>query len=157
MALNVQTSYSNTMGVNYAGLLASAMDDYIESAQADVAIGFGLGVSTGATAATAYMPSSVKLVSGSSDVFRGFAVHFNNENGYYAIGDTVGYLRRGQIWVPCATALAADVAAKYIVVSGATQGYLTGTSGSNLDVSSYVRVLTTLTAAGIALVEVNLP
>jgi len=87
------------------------------------------------------------------DVFRGIALHENNENGYYSDTEPVSVLRQGAVWVDTGVAVTADDDA-YIDLSG-NIGKFTNVSTNNLATGGKFR--STTAGAGLAIVEINLP
>lgn len=142
-----QTSYSQSMGENFAGMLADARDKVVESKTAEEEILFGYGVCAGATDAE----NGVKLPDADTEVFRGIAIHEHNEDGKYPANSTVNVLRRGECVVVTADAVVLDAAA-YIV---ATTGKFTDSGAGNIATGGKFKE--TVDAAGLARVEINLP
>jgi hypothetical protein len=153
----MQTSYSINQAAKIAGQVMTIAPKGVDSAIADVAIGFGLGVVQGAKA------NSVALPTASGDTFMGVALHKYVEQGYpyasaaaagYAIKDVINLGRRVRFCGVTDGAVTANAVA-YVVSSGADAGKFTTTSSSNIATGGKFRE--TLLAAGIAEIEINLP
>lgn len=142
----MQTAYNLEMGNAYAGMLADAGENDIVSRNAEEEIGFGVLVTQGATDAD----HGCKLPDADTEKVVGISVHEHNEDGKYLIKATVNCLRKGRIWVTCATACAAGAVAYAI----ATTGQITNASAGNIAVGVFVN---TLAATGLAQIDVNLP
>lgn len=101
----MQTTYSQTQPIAFAGLLADATLGTVDSFLAETALGFGVPVIRGTNKAR-----QVKAVSAAGDAAKviGFTVHDQcHEQAAFAVKDTVGVLTTGRIWVKVATAVVA--------------------------------------------------
>lgn len=160
----MQTAYGNAMAAAFAGLLADLRDNLVESFACEGdRIPFGHAVLAG----TDKQKQVILAAEGSTALFRGIAVHTHahgvqpdGEDGY-ADTQTVNVLRRGMIWVPVSEAVAIDAAAFYINAPGSGDEDLAGQftdtdDGTSLAVPTGVFRSST-TAAGLALLEINLP
>ena len=181
----MQTSYGINMGRYIAGQLDDLRSSVIESYIADVAMGFGLGVMTGAlvpggTYASGFIPGSigggfrqgsVKLPTAGGQTFAGFTVNqhneqtypFTNSSGAYAANDIVNVCRRGLVVVVVAANVTVAITdTVYIVCSGATAGQVTNSSGNSAiaaTASVFKETMNTASASatGLCLVEINMP
>jgi len=95
---------------------------------------------------------TVDVADSASGVFRGIALHVHNEAKKYEATDTVSVLRKGMAWVDTSEAVDIDDAA-YVDVD--QDGKFCDTSTDNLATGGAFR--STNAAAGLALVEINLP
>jgi len=104
--------------------------------------------------------ATATYVYSSSEVFRGISVHTHKmanltaDTSIYAVGEAVGYLTKGPIWVPTVVAVVKDETA-YVVVGGANAGKFTNVSSGNLATGG--KFIRTVAAAGISIVEINNP
>jgi hypothetical protein len=96
----------------------------------------------------------------SDNVFRGIALHKHQQQlsvgvqtAQYAVGEPVSVLRQGAAWGECSVAVTADEDA-YVDIAAGT-GKFTNVSTDNVATGGKFR--STLAAAGIAKVEINLP
>jgi len=87
------------------------------------------------------------------DIFRGVALHQNNEIGSYAVNDAVSILRKGVVWVQTSGTVTADDVA-YVDLAGGL-GKFTSTSTNNMATGGKFR--SSVTGAGLAKIEINLP
>jgi hypothetical protein len=136
----------------FAGQIIDSRNHTIESHPADAAIGFGYGVVVGAGS------DSVKLPAASTDTFRGVAVHNHKEQAYptaagaaYAAGDVVPTGRVGLFGILTSKAVTKDTAA-YLDPS---TGKFTDSNSSTIATGGVFK--TTVTAAGLSTLEINLP
>ncbi len=96
----------------------------------------------------------------SDNVFRGIALHKHREpsgvaqtDAQYANTEAVSVLRQGAAWGECSVAVTADETA-YVDIAAATAKF-TNVSTNNLTTGGKFR--STIAAAGVAKVEINLP
>lgn len=87
------------------------------------------------------------------DVFRGISLHTHKELGYYAVTDMVSIGTKVVAIVETSVAVTADDTA-YVDLSGAI-GKFTNVSTNNMTTGG--KFLTTIAAAGLAAVQINLP
>jgi hypothetical protein len=153
-----QTSYNILMGAGFAGELVDARDSTTESCLVETSTGiaFGTGVVAGAAVNGVKVPTSTYSA---GDVFRGVAAQRHKEQAYpftassaaYAVNDIASILRKGKIFVVTTKAVAADAAA---YLDPAT-GNFTDSNSSTIATGGYFR--STITGAGVAELEINLP
>jgi hypothetical protein len=154
----MQTSYDINMGAGIAGQLADLRDNVVESFVADVKVQFGIGVVQGAKA------NSCKIPTAGGQTYLGVALQQHTEQSYpftaasgsYAANDVVNVCRRGLVRVQTAGAVTNGNTA-YIVATGGdgVAGLFIDSSASSAIAAGTFRETTT--AAGTALVELNLP
>lgn len=124
----MQTAYNLHQPAAFAGLVFDLASTVSESGAAEGNVGFGLAVVKGTISNGVDGSSQVKVPTASGGVFRGIARHTHSvpQNGANPVGypdtETVGYLRRGRIWVPVVDAVTEDGAA-YFVNTGAKAGW----------------------------------
>ena len=125
-----------------------------------VAIAFGLGLVQTAVAGQAALPSATGFT------FEGISVQTNkptsNATGeaQYEIGEEITVLRKGRIWVYVETAVAVndDVFLRHTVNGALLAGdFRTDADTARADQITNARFITATTAAGLAMVEINLP
>lgn len=149
----MQLSYSTNMSAKIAGQIQGIGPRVVKSYVADEEIEFGYGVCQGAT------PGSAKLPDADTEAFLGFVGHkhteqsypFTGSSGKYVANDIMNIVTQGTIVVPTAGAVTKG-AAVYIV---ATTGQVTATAANNI--ATGAKFNETLTAAGLAEIEVNNP
>jgi len=127
-----QTVYQNDFDLLRAGdvALGSGKQDSV-SMLAEVAIEFGLGVVRGASPEI-----QVKVPTADTQIFAGVAGFIQNEDGVYAIDDTVKVYTSGRISVPvpsAVTVIAGETA--YVVASGGDAGKFTNVALDNIAIS----------------------
>lgn len=96
---------------------------------------------------------AVEYLTAMDELFRGIALHRHNQTGAYAAGDIVDVLRQGRAWVETSVAVTADDTA-YVDMAGGI-GKFTNVSTNNLATGGKFR--STVGAAGLAEIEINLP
>lgn len=139
-ALNAMTGVVATK--NGAGLIYT-----IETK--GVAVTADAVVTGGATQPT----DTTEYLTGMDEIFRGISLHRHNETGAYVKNDIVDVLRQGVVWVDTAVAVTADDDA-YVDMAGGL-GKFTNVSTNNMATGGKFR--STVGAAGLAKVEINLP
>lgn len=144
-----QTTYNQYMGEGFPGMVADNGPSEIVSAVADETIPFGYAVVVGASV------GSCKLSDTNTDYILGIAAHAHKQpssagTAAYSANDVVNIVRKGRVWVPCATA-STNGAPAYIV---ATTGQITNSSTGNQQIGVFRK---TISDAGNTVVEVNLP
>jgi len=102
--------------------------------------------------------ATAEYLTAMDEVFRGIALHRHMQNGVtpnaaYSKNDVVDVLRRGKAWVETSVAVTADDDA-YVDMAGGI-GKFTNVSSNNLATGGKFR--STVGAAGLATVEINLP
>jgi hypothetical protein len=148
----MQTSVNINMNPFFAGQIIDTRNHVIESHPADVEIAFGLGVVAGAGA------DSVKLPTADTEVFRGITVHNHREQPYptaagtsYAAKAMVPTGRVGVFGIVTSKAVTKDTAAYLNVTTG------TFTDSNSGTIATGGKFRTTVAAAGLSTIEINLP
>jgi hypothetical protein len=136
----------------FPGMVTDMSETSISTGCAEVAVAFGRGVVTGASA------DKVKIPTASGDRFRGIAKHTHKEivNGLarYEATEAVPVLKRGTICVEVNEAVTVDAPA-YLVATGTDAGKFCDTATNNIATGGVFRTATT--GAGLAKLEINLP
>lgn len=173
--MSVQTSYSDTYAVGFAGMLADGGEHEIMSmvsVEASASMPFGNAVifkSSNTTDQDALIPS------GSSDKVAGIVVaEYTYAKQFTTNGTTTGdlsttglapgsmlnVLRRGRIWIKTITACAPGDRG-FVAYNGTGTATVAGTiaqvadGGHTIDLTSSIVYLTTALAGGLAIVEVD--
>lgn len=152
--------YTSLLSDPRAGMLGDLSDNTIASAYADVAVPFGVGVVYTAE-------GKVALPSGSSDVVAGVVVSTMTRESirdslapHYVAGDEMPVLRKGRVWIYTETALAvtATVYLRYTANGDLTPGDFRNDADTDKAVAvTSAKVVVPTTAAGYAMIELNLP
>lgn len=161
---NIQTTFP----VNHAAAVAGAIfgsKPLLESRLAAAAIPFGTFVCQRASPADGVDQCANPAASADVTVrLRGIAIHNDTaRNGFgYEINQGVTYMRKGMCWVVCESAIAQDV--QPFIRFAAGTGIILGAVYNAADTASAVQFGTpaimtrsVLSAAGLVLVEINLP
>jgi hypothetical protein len=150
------TSHANTATLLLAAI--SGLSTVLSATKDAAGLVYTVVLKDSAAAATAVttlgatQPTWTIAYTGDS-VFRGIAVHIHNVGGTYAANEAVSVLRRGCIWVDTSVAVTKDDAA-YVDLADAS-GKFTNVSSANLATGGVFK--STVAAAGLAKVEINLP
>jgi hypothetical protein len=110
-------------------------------------------ISIAVTGSSVTAAAAVDYVTLQNDVFRGVSVHRHNEAGEYSANDIMDILRQGEIWVDTSITVVADDTA-YVDLAGGL-GKFTNVSTNNLATGGKFR--SSVTGAGLAKIEINLP
>lgn len=145
----VLASIQAIAGVTSASISDPGTDREFTIETEGVAITVAEAITGGASQAT----GSVDYTTDKNDIFRGITLHQHNEAGVYAAKAAVNVLRQGVVWVETSKAVTADSDA-YVDLAGGI-GKFTDTSTNNLATGGKFR--STVAAAGLAKLEINLP
>jgi hypothetical protein len=146
------------------GLADSGPTSVISRISAFAGIGFGIFVCRRATPADTPEQCGPPEVTGSVTA-RGFGFalrsHLAKQEAGYAIGESVPILTKGRLWVNCETAWT-DGAAVFVRFTVEAPDLILGTVRNDADTDKAValpgaKFVGTGSAAGLAMVEVNLP
>lgn len=158
-----QTTYTSQPGESYQGMLGDSKEtDIISRALGGATnVEFGKMLAYGATPAKECAP----LADGAAAItFAGVAVHRHTPDRASLTADEgivpdemVDLLRKGRVWVPVDEAVTPGEAV-YVVHTGATKGsFRKSADGGNTLVIAGASWQSTTGAAGIALLDLNLP
>lgn len=161
-----QTTYSLSPDAAFAGLIADIRNATIESYTVENAagIGFGLGVKLGAVVPNFTSPNKgITVLTAVSDALIGFTTQQHSEQAYpfsvssakYAQYETANIVRKGTIWVQTNGSVTSG-GAVYVVYTGADAGKSRADSTNAILVPGAM-YRSSVTGAGVALVELNLP
>ena len=115
--------------------------------------GIAITLTSSVTGGVSQPTVTIVTATTSDEIFRGISLHRHNEVGQYSVNDIVDVLRQGIVWVDTSVAVTADDDA-YVDMAGGL-GKFTNSSTNNLATGGKFR--STVGAAGLAKVEINLP
>lgn len=142
-----QASYSVNHDFAFKGMKADSRLDFVASSMAEAVVEFGVGVKRGTDP-----EYQVLTVDDAGDAFYGIALYEESqETGDYQISKPVNVLRQGSAVVEAAVAVNAGEAAYILPASG----NFTNISTSNVATGGVFTK--TIAAAGLTVVEINLP
>lgn len=158
-----QTSYTIDQPEAFAGMKGDSEFDNIESAAAEGAVGFGLGLEAGTDDV-----NQVKIPADANGVFRGISVHQHVEPlagvAQYLDTETVSVMRKGKVWMQIETTdigtlVVDDAVFVNVAIGGVQLGRVTSVSTANLAIPRGVCRKLSLDPDGIAiaLIEINIP
>lgn len=157
----VQLTYGDQNVDNPAmeGMAGDAEFNDIRSQRSAAAINFGLGLAIAAD-------GLVALPAAAAFEFAGISLHKHKDLpndtavARYEIGEEISLLRRGRIWVLAEEAVdpSQDVYLRHTVNGGDTPGHFrTDADTANADQIANAKWVDITTAAGLALLEINMP
>ncbi len=152
-----QTTVTQYGAAGIAGLIYDLVDNDVMSYSAETAVGLGVPVQLGTNG-----ERQVKVLTtsvGQAALARGISVAgILEQNGggtvAYAIGQSVGVLKRGRIWVNTADAVVAGAKANLVLASGLFTDEVVG-AGIEAFTLFTATFITATTGAGLAVVEIK--
>lgn len=150
----MQTSYSQTQKLGFAGGLVDLSAKRVDSYAAEGDITLGIGVVFGTDEET-----QVKTPTATTDTFAGVAMYQSKEQDLsgsvvYKDKDTVPTINKGRVWVDVVGAVNAETDSVYLICTGADAGKFTATATSNKEITN-AKFKKTTTGNGLTILQLN--